>query len=281
MFTCLNLYRKEILTLEIGDMKDLKFLVCIALLWVGATVSSLAQDRIHMANGTIVEAKVIEIGSLEIKYKFFGEEDGPVYGVEKDLVRKIVFASGREETYGALPMDAETYFAGQKRSAIKMNFLGPLIGHTTLFFEQSIKPGQTWQIRASMIGLGRDLGDEARGFIAGGGMRFMSKPSYYTANMRRSHLLQGWYANPEAFVGFNSFLSDEWYNGGNFQREREEHIVGGILLNLGKQWVLGERFVIDLGFGLGYGFGESRRVIYVGDITGFAATSYLNIGFTL
>jgi hypothetical protein len=263
-------------------MKTMRNLMLVGAVLLGMSLTLTAQDRIHLANGTVVDAKVLEIGSLEIKYKYFGEEEGPTYGVDKDQVKKIVFANGREESFGALPMDAEAFFAGQKRSALKINFMGPLLGHTSLFYEQVIKPGRTWQVRTSLVGLGRQWADNPRGFMASGGLRFVSKPSFYTANMRRSHLLQGWYANPEIFLGYTSFEREEYYFWPNPPKpEREGHLTGGLLLNLGKQWVLGERFVIDLGFGVGYGFGESRRAIVVGSNTGLAYTSYLNIGFTL
>jgi hypothetical protein len=252
------------------------FFVFVCLILAAATAN--AQDVLYKRNGQTVDVKVIELGISEVKYRNFNEPDGPVYVVEKESIQKIVFKDGHTEFYGEARMDATEAFAGQKKSALKISFLGPLSGSTTVVYERSIRPGRNWESKAVLVGLGRQLDDNPVGFIASGAYKFYSKPTYYTADMKRSHLLQGAYIKPEVFLGYTTF--DE-YGFDPYNEERVSSMTGGLLLNLGKQWIFGGDFVLDLAFGFGYGAGRSNRSIYVVEDTGFAFSGTLNIGWTL
>ena len=56
----------------------LKTVLLVALL-AGTATLCWSQDKIYRKNGKIVEAKVLEIGSAEVKYKEFSNPDGPIY----------------------------------------------------------------------------------------------------------------------------------------------------------------------------------------------------------
>ena len=75
-----------------------------------------AQDVIHLKNNKDhIQAKVIEIGTGEIKYKLWAEkEDGLTYVIEKTAVTRVEFQNGRKEFFGVETMDIEEYFDGQK-----------------------------------------------------------------------------------------------------------------------------------------------------------------------
>src|SRR5438094_5746172 len=85
---------------------------------------SFSQDKIYRNNGKIVEAKILEIGSDEIKYKEFHNLDGPIYVLETDRIKKVVFANGTVQKFQDNYKDPERY-AGQLNKAIKLNFLSP------------------------------------------------------------------------------------------------------------------------------------------------------------
>lgn len=238
-----------------------------------------AQDVIHKKSGKVIEAKVVELGTSEIKYKLYDNPDGPIYVDEKENIDKIVFQDGHTEQYGTTRMDASEMFAGQKKSAIKVGFLGPLTGQTTIVYERNIKPGRSWEIKAALIGLGRKTEMESKGFIGSYAYKFYKKPTFYTSDMKRSHLLQGGYIKPELFAGFTSFNEGFDYN--NNSDLRSESFTGGVLLNIGKEWVFDDAFVLDLSFGFGYGAGESYSAIWVEPSSGFAFTGNLSIGWTL
>jgi preprotein translocase subunit Sss1 len=52
-----------------------------------------------MKNSVVVTAKILEIGPREIKYKKYGNENGPLYIVTKNEVQKIRYANGTEEEF--------------------------------------------------------------------------------------------------------------------------------------------------------------------------------------
>ena len=76
-------------------MKKLLRLTVI-LLFASATIAT-AQDKVYKTNGEVLETKVIEIGSTEIKYKVFANQNGPLYTIGKDQVLKIVYENGTTE----------------------------------------------------------------------------------------------------------------------------------------------------------------------------------------
>jgi len=46
-----------------------------------------AQDKIYKLKGPVINAKVIEVGIDEIKYKLFENPDGPIYVVDKSSLK--------------------------------------------------------------------------------------------------------------------------------------------------------------------------------------------------
>ena len=102
----------------------------------------------------VVEAKILEIGSDEIKYKEFHNLDGPIYVLETDRIKKIVFENGTVQKFQDSYKDAERY-AGQLNKAIKLNFLSPLYGYTEIGFEKSLGVGKGYEVSLGIIGLGK------------------------------------------------------------------------------------------------------------------------------
>lgn len=255
----------------------LSYLVAFVALFLFTANDAFAQDKIYKKNKSEpILAKVLEIGTGEIKYKLYEEQgDDLVYVIEKEFIIKIEFESGRTEYYGKEKMDVEEYFEGQKKRALKISFVGPLIGQTSFIYEQNIRPGRSWEAKAVIVGLGfnRDLDANARGFIGSASYKLYRKPTFVTSDLRRRHILQGAYLKPEIFVG--SITRDvNLFGAGSDQRESD--VIAGFMLNLGKQWVFADVVPLDVSIGIGYGSGESSTAYIVSD--GFAFTSGLNIG---
>ncbi len=70
----------------------------LLLTFFGAS-SAFAQDKIYKTSGEVIEAKVIEIGTKEIKYKAFANLNGPIYTIDKQQIIKVVYEAGNTETY--------------------------------------------------------------------------------------------------------------------------------------------------------------------------------------
>jgi len=123
-------------------MKKILFLSALTFCLSQAVIS---QDKIYRNNGKVVEAKIIEIGSSEVKYKEFNNPDGPVYVLESDRIKKIVFQNGKEQKFEDNLKDPERY-AGQGNKAIKLNFLSALYGYSEIGFEKSTGVGKGFEV---------------------------------------------------------------------------------------------------------------------------------------
>ncbi|MEJ7778383.1 MAG: hypothetical protein WKF68_02235 [Daejeonella sp.] len=249
------------------------YLTFITIFFVTA---ALGQDKLHKKGGEIIEVKVIEVGTDEIKYKIFSNQTGPVYSLDKDRIIKIIYQNGQVETYQSNLKDPELY-ADQAKNAIKVNFLAPLLGYTQLNFEHNLRPGRGYELSLGIIGLGKrqDIGSfydattqtntttyrKATGVFLGGGYKFSKLPDFVNKGAKYSHVLQGTYVKPE--LSFGVYGQNVYTNapGGGIrpQANRETIAFGGLLVNLGKQWVLGELLLIDLYGGLGYAIDNRSR----------------------
>ncbi len=255
-------------------MKKFNLLILLALF---LSLHTFAQDKIYKKNGEVIEATIVEIGETEIKYKLFNDLNGPTYVLDKDRLKKTVYKNGREETYFNSLKDASLY-ADQAKDALKINFLSPLFGYTQVSFERSIKPGRSFELTLGIIGLGKrqpyfrydnynnssQLYRGAAGAFVAAGYKFLTLPNFIRSGDKYSHVLQGWYAKPEVILGaysqntisrLNPFSSST-----QFKTSGKETIaMGALILNLGKQWVLGEAFLIDLYWGIGYALASNNR----------------------
>lgn len=272
----------------------LLFVLCLA-----ATARS--QDKIYKKGGEIIEAKITEVGTDEIKYRIFSDQSGPMYSLDKDRIIKVVYQNGRIETYQSNLKDPKLY-EDQAKSAVKVNFLAPLLGFTQLNFEHSLRPGRAYELSLGIIGLGKrqELRSyyssssqttaityrKASGAFLAGGYKLSKLPDFMNKGAKYSHVLQGTYIKPEVSFGVYDQNFVGRYQANTPVINRETIVFGGLLVNLGKQWVLGELLLVDLFGGVGYaldnrnrtrGNSESNYDNFVGNH--FALTSGAESGF--
>ncbi|MFI5185227.1 MAG: hypothetical protein ACHQF0_00725 [Chitinophagales bacterium] len=255
---------------------------------------SYSQDRIYRNNGKIVEAKILEIGNDEIKYKEFHNLDGPVYILETDKIKKIVFENGTTQKFQDNYKDPERY-AGQLSKAIKLNFLSPLYGYTEFGFEKSTGVGKGYELSFGIIGLGKSetldynyysssqLQSVKRGqagVFVSGGYKFGKLPDFLIfGKTRMSHLMQGTYAKPILYFGYYSEnrIVDK---GNNVSEVGKQHVsFGALQIEIGHQWVFGDKFLLDLYEGLGYGLDNKKDAysdLYTDPFDNTAAFNYAN-----
>ncbi len=233
-----------------------------------------AQDKIYKLKGTVINAKVIEIGTDEIKYKLFDNPDGPVYVVEKSSLNRIEFANGTVEKYKANFKDPENY-AGQLTKGLKINFLAPLLGYTQFSYEKSVSPLKSYELSIGIIGAGKNYQIDnyyingqyqpykrnAFGGFVEAGYKFNKLPNFFSKGTRMTHVMQGSYVKPTATIGYygDNILN---FKTGNAVPEKRNNLFGAIILNFGHQWVFGEKFLVDLYYGLGYAFDNVKTADY-------------------
>lgn len=244
-----------------------------------------AQDKIYRKNGKIISATIIEIGSSEIKYKNAGEENSPVYVLERDRINKIVYENGKVERFTPNLRDPEQY-AEQLHKAIKIDFLGPLLGYSQISFEKSTGVGKGYELTLGIIGAGKNqvldyyyssLRLEKRnqfGISLAAGYKFSKLPDFLFGRTRFTHLMQGGYAKPIIYLGNYSENRVAYKANNQYLVERQNIFFGALQIELGKQWVFGDKFLIDTYWGFGYGFDNKKSDGFYNDNT--SAYNYIN-----
>ena len=248
----------------------------IALLFVAICCIQFvfAQDKIFRKNGEVINCKILEVGEENIKYKPADNPTGPDYSIDKVRVRKIVFESGKVDNFTGGDINDPEQYSDQLRQAVKINFLSPLMGYTQFNYEKVTKVGQGYELSLGIIGLGKnqliDYGYSYNtgtlqtnkkspfGIFAGIGYKFNKLPDFIFGRTRFTHIMQGMYAKPMLYLGRYA-ENRMMYKGNNlYEKERQNINFGSLTIDFGKQWVFGEKFLLDTYWGLGYGFDSKK-----------------------
>jgi hypothetical protein len=239
-------------------MNYLKYVLVIILF---SSIKLSAQDRIIKTNSDTIVCKVKEVSTDEVKYILPETSMDIVFGVDKNDIIKIILENGKELSFSHSLYGEKTY-EDQKKHAIKLNFLAPLTGNTTISYERLIRPSRSWEVSLGIIGLGVDDNDEnPRGAFAKFGMKFIKSPDFYLKGMRYAHVLKGTYVKPE--IAFSTYsYENRHYDFGFFPSgndERETNWAAAFNIIIGKQYVFNDIFLLDMYFGLGYGFSKDNN----------------------
>lgn len=222
------------------------------------TLTAVGQDKIIKKTGSVIDCKVTEIAADEVKY-YYSDNPKLIFGIDKVLVEKIEFLTGEVIVMESNTFRNPEYYANQHKHALKINFVSPITGSTELVYEQSIKPGKSWETALGIIGLGFDPQEyNPRGVFGKFAYKFMKDPDFYMQRMHYAHILKGGYFAPEIALRYMSFDSNEYlYTGNSYVEtsERKENFALAVMLKLGKQWIFDDSFLVDIFGGVGYGFG--------------------------
>ncbi len=237
--------------------------------------ASFSQDKIFKRNGQVTSAKVTEVGITEIKYKLPGSDGAVIYVLDKNQVSKIVFEDGHSDKFVTDLKDTSSY-TGQLRKAIKFNFLSPLYGYSEFSFEKSTGIGKSYEVSFGIIGLGKNsqldyayygtnftsTKKNQFGFFASAGYKFNKWPDFIFGKTRFTHLMQGAYVKPVFYLGNYKENIYSIKNNNEYVLEKQHVTFGALQIEFGKQWVFGERFLIDGYWGLGYGADNKKQNLY-------------------
>lgn len=234
-------------------------------------ISGNAQDKIVRKNGTTIICKITEIGTNEIKYFPIDNLTGPVHSLSKDKIKKIVYENGKEETFTINWKDSEIY-SEQMKKAVKINFLSPLFGYTYVTYERSKGVGKSYELGLGVIGLGRtnvigyydanfaSIKKQQFGAYVSAGYKFNKLPDFIFGSGRMSHLMQGAYVKPTLYLGNYSENRMVYKASASVVKERQNVTFGALMLEIGKQWVFGDKLVMDIYFGFGYD-GDNKKSV--------------------
>lgn len=269
-------------------MRKILLTICVL---IAVFIQANGQDKIYRQNGKIVQAKVIEIGSSEIKYKEFTNQDGPVYVLETDRIIKIVFENGTEQRFADNFKDPERY-ADQRNKAVKLNFLSPLYGYTEFGYEKSTGFGKGYELSVGIIGAGKagildyynsQLGEVKRspfGLFFTGGYKFGKLPDFLIfGKSKASHLMQGTYIKPIVYMGHYKENKIVYKANNSYEVGKQNVTFAALQLELGRQWVFSDKLLLDWYWGIGYGF-DNKKDSYESPYTNYydntSAFNYAN-----
>lgn len=226
-------------------------------------IQSFSQDMILKKNDEIINCKIREIGLDEVKYTLPEYSADVTFSIDKDDITKIIFENGKEMAFEKAMTNPENY-KDNRKNALKIEFLSPLFGKTTLAWEHSLRPGRSYEVTFGIAGLGIDMYDERpAGVFTKFGYKFIKTPDFYLRGLRYAHVLKGSYFKPELSIGLvqmDVYRQKEIYDNYNNwyysteEQSREPVFAAAIQAVIGKQWIFENAFLADIHFGLGYGF---------------------------
>jgi len=190
--------------------------------------------------------------------------------LETDRISKIVYENGKVERFTVDIKDPEKYI-GQLKKAIKIDFLGPLLGYSQVSFEKNTGVGKGYELSLGVIGAGkssridyydynfRDVKRNQFGIFVSGGYKFGKLPDFILfGKTRLTHIMQGTYIKPLVYLGNYSENRIEWKANNTYDVGKQNVFFGALQIEAGRQWVFGDKFLLDIYEGLGYGFDNKR-----------------------
>lgn len=245
-------------------MKQLFFLVTLSVL----SLQAFTQDIILKKNDEMLKCKIKEIGLDEIKYTLPEYSSDVTFVIDKDAITKIIFENGKEMAFEEAMTDPNNYLDNHK-NALKIEFLSPVFGNTTLAWEHSLRPGRSYEVTFGIAGLGLDMyAENPAGVFTKFGYKFIKSPDFYLRGLRYAHLLKGSYFKPEISLGLVEMdvyrqreVYDSYYQWYYFTEEKSREPVFAAALQavIGKQWIFDNLFCADIHFGIGYGFNTATN----------------------
>lgn len=259
----------------------------LTILFICLLNAVVAQDIIITKDNQQIKAKIMEIGTTEVKFKYFDAEDGPTIVLKKDEIKSITVKgkNGQQNTMNVNddPMSASNNKILDKTSSLKFHFFSPMNKHVAFSYEWMMKPGFNLEGGLGIIGPGISAFSDdgpysgktntrAGGAFVKAGAKFLlgNSSDFAVEGIKYAHPLKGRYVKVElAITAFNrSYDLDTansfyYYPAPNPKYMRVTNSYQCMALNLiyGRQYILGNSITAGWYAGIGYGF-ESRTTNY-------------------
>ncbi len=105
------------------------------------------------------------------------------------------------------------------------------------------------------VGFNTDEINESAGLYISSGYKFVKTPDFYSSRTKYAHILKGAYVKPQILLTFYRNESEYYFfNSGGYDDLKRDVFGGAFVINLGKQIIYDNAFLIDYSAGLGYGF---------------------------
>ena len=244
-------------------MKTIKITLFLIITFFASNLYS--QDLIIKNTKDTLKCKIKEVGSDEIKYSLPDYPEDVSFGIDKEDVWKIVFYNGKEMSF-VKDLNNPKKYTNDNKNALKFYFFSPLMGNVAFAYERSVKPGQSFEFSLAYIYGRSNLGLNDKGAYVRAGYKFIKSPDFYVRKMKYSHILKGGYIKPEiTFTAFHS-KNDIFYSASS--NVEKDVMALTLTINLGKQVVYSNAFLIDYFIGFGYGFVNEEIGYYYSSLIG-------------
>lgn len=226
-----------------------------------------AQDKIYKKNKEVIDCKISKVDIKIIEYTQPQYNSQVTFTIAKDRVEKIIFENGNIIDLVKEYRTPEDY-SSQKKNIIKFDFFSPLSGNMTFGYEHSLGVQRSMEMSVGIIGIGSQIyREKPRGVFFRLGYKMIRSPEVYFNAMHYSHILKGFYVRPDIMFSYFSSLQDRVVNnpipGGDiYQMVRTDNFSGALLINIGKQWIMDDRFSMSWHMGVGYGFATDPGYYY-------------------
>jgi|GEM_PF-1633991 len=152
------------------------------------------------------------------------------------------------ETRAQAAQEARFEVAGAKQfnRSFTLQPFSPTTGSLKFNYSQVMVKNLTINFGLGIIGPHTaNVSLQSRGITAKSGVKMYFSPDYYTADMKKYSDFQGGYFEPELAISVFAYHN-------TFESREKQNFSSAILLNFGKQRVVGNQFLIEAWIGLGY-----------------------------
>ena len=232
----------------------------------------LSEDIINRKDGSVIKAKISEMGTDIVKYKLYNNPDGPVMTMRKFEISSITMDGQVVYEYKEDPLTVTNHAILDKTSVIKFNFFSPLNHHLEFGYEWMNRPGFNYEVALGIIGPGVTPTDtkSPKGAYLRGGPKFLfgSSSDVETGDgdmkVRYAHPLKGRYIKVEAILNaFSSSntITNAYYNnypyttnGSTTITYKNTYQSFTLDLQYGRQYIMGNALTASWYIGAGYSF---------------------------
>lgn len=239
------------------------------------TLGSYAQDLIIKTNSDTITCHIVKISAKDVSYYPIASDSNQIpFRVSVKIIRKIIYENEQELSFvkGGTKQkfkqkNTSSYYDNQHKNAIKFHTVSILGGSLAFMYERSIKPGMSFEFGLGYIfGIADSLNNNLKdkGYIIRGSVKFMRPPSYYENHHAYAHILKGVYLKPE--VIFNSFKRENYGLSTPTLKVWDYISSTSLVVNVGKQVVYSDRFLIDWYGFIGYGRANFQSAYYYSNL---------------
>ena len=221
-------------------------LIVLALL---SSLSSMAQDQIFLKSGDVMEGRIEQIDSKEIKYTKADNIDGPLFSLRKNLVYMIIYENGETQVLNFKGGDYEN----SSKNAFMFNYGDLIESRVAISYRRLFSDGKI----GLKLPLAVNVNSDSRryGIVFQSGLDF----NFYPLGQKRVTYYAGLGTRMGLRNGGSNYYFDEL---GNYIQEDVNdlffvgiYVNNGLVLHLTDNYAIGGLFGLGLrDNGLGYGF---------------------------